>query len=631
MDPPTKNRLNILIGLKEYLFLLLVFFLPIFTFPLIAEKYDLAKTFLVYFFTAVLLFLTGLEIFWRKKIILPEKKITYLLIVFLLWLFVSSLFSIMPLVSFFGLGNVNVNSFCHFLLLLIFFFIAFDLFSQKKFLNKFFTYLTTSAFLVAIFGLWQFFQNYFVLKNLNYRLLSTIGEANRAALFLILTLPPAFFLFTQEKNRLFKLFLFAINLVILLALYLTFTRSVWLLLLIFLPIIIYRIKLPKIYWLLSFILIILFFTWQGKNFTQKLSNVVYDLNTGKKGSINIRIDEIKNGWTIAVNQFPSWRFFIGTGPRTVVYSYLKNQPINLLVSPSQRFLKVLVIRNQFVDLFVNIGFLGLLIYLFFIGFIFKTVFAGKKNNLTFTCFFSWLLIFLTSFFYYQTIITSIYFWIFSAAIFSQTNSKKILWVYSLVLPASCWLAAFLIILATAGILTAEIFASQGKLNQAIKLNPYNNSYYLLMAETYFQEKNYNESIVWGQKAIKVNKLNAKNYQFLAKAYYTKGVYFDKKDHQTALDFAHQWQFLDPANPNVYDNLGLIYLDLGRLDLALENFQTAINLNPEGFVFYLHAGEATKQLGQKEQAINYYYQAVKLNPQSEFAQQEVDKLLQDSYY
>ena len=64
-------------------------------------------------------------------------------------------------------------------------------------------------------------------------------------------------------------------------------------------------------------------------------------------------------------------------------------------------------------------------------------------------------------------------------------------------------------------------------------------------------------------------------------------YADKKSHEQAEKMYKRAISLDPSNPVAYQNLGNMYRDRGEIDLAIENFNTAIKLDQK-FIFSYNA-------------------------------------------
>ena len=76
--------------------------------------------------------------------------------------------------------------------------------------------------------------------------------------------------------------------------------------------------------------------------------------------------------------------------------------------------------------------------------------------------------------------------------------------------------------------------------------------------------------------------------------------------------------LDPNASNAFNNLGLAYLGINKLEEAITAFQTAIKLEPTVAFFHNNLGDAYYRQGKFEQAISEWKLAIELEPEySEF--------------
>ncbi|MGN6314182.1 MAG: aspartyl/asparaginyl beta-hydroxylase domain-containing protein [Rhodanobacteraceae bacterium] len=81
---------------------------------------------------------------------------------------------------------------------------------------------------------------------------------------------------------------------------------------------------------------------------------------------------------------------------------------------------------------------------------------------------------------------------------------------------------------------------------------------------------------------------------------------DLADAQGKLERAGE---LEPTQPEIRKNLGIVHLAADRAQRALECFDHALQLDPEHFVARLHRGAALERLGQHREAITNYYGAI----------------------
>jgi tetratricopeptide (TPR) repeat protein len=100
----------------------------------------------------------------------------------------------------------------------------------------------------------------------------------------------------------------------------------------------------------------------------------------------------------------------------------------------------------------------------------------------------------------------------------------------------------------------------------------------------------------------------------AQAAYAKG------DHATEVDLATQiiqhpvFSYQNnEIQATVYNNRGVAYYNQGKFDLAIADYNKAIELNPKGAEAYNNRGNAYSKQGNLQQAIADYNKAIELNP------------------
>ena len=104
--------------------------------------------------------------------------------------------------------------------------------------------------------------------------------------------------------------------------------------------------------------------------------------------------------------------------------------------------------------------------------------------------------------------------------------------------------------------------------------------------------------------------------FIMEEKFTKiGNYWQLKDKDNPLDIYRKIQLLDRDGliAYIYSNRGTVYASAGQFDMAINNYNRAIKLNPNFADAYNHRGIAYRNLGQLKQAICDYTKAIKLKP------------------
>ncbi len=72
--------------------------------------------------------------------------------------------------------------------------------------------------------------------------------------------------------------------------------------------------------------------------------------------------------------------------------------------------------------------------------------------------------------------------------------------------------------------------------------------------------------------------------------------------------------VNPKHPNAYLGLGIAYLKLNKLDMALKNIDKAIDIDSEFAGAYANRGIVNDYMGEYKLAVADYKKAIKLNPE-----------------
>lgn len=83
----------------------------------------------------------------------------------------------------------------------------------------------------------------------------------------------------------------------------------------------------------------------------------------------------------------------------------------------------------------------------------------------------------------------------------------------------------------------------------------------------------------------------------------------------------------PSGP-MYCNLGLVLLAQNKVDMALDSFRRAIEIDPGYVTSYINLGAALKNLGRRDEAIPYLQKAFSLNPERADIQVTLDIIQQE---
>ncbi len=179
--------------------------------------------------------------------------------------------------------------------------------------------------------------------------------------------------------------------------------------------------------------------------------------------------------------------------------------------------------------------------------------------------------------------------------------------------------------------------------EAIASDPENHNLYIERAELHAQAGNLTLALKDYKKALRLNNQNAAAYRNYGKILFLKGedpadtiaafekahqldpdneqilcdlglIYFGAQRDQKAIDTFTQAIQLDPMESYAYGGRGIVYYYLRKnYDAALEDFNRAIQLNADEFLFYYMRGKTSLNLKKYLPAIADFTRAIELDP------------------
>ncbi|MCM8816470.1 MAG: O-antigen ligase family protein, partial [Candidatus Omnitrophica bacterium] len=218
--------------------------------------------------------------------------------------------------------------------------------------------IAISSGIIAIYGIFQHFGFDFFMWTRENSALSTLGRRNFAGEYLVLVIPWALFCFFTS-GRQFKVVFILIFVLLLTHLFLTFTRASWIgfissILLLLLLLIREPIKTTKVIQFVFMLLLLLLVT-----------NVYAGVFQFEKGTVKSRI-LIWKSCVFVIKHAPFMG--VGTGNFEIgYYKYASDNP-NAFVPSEVRIDKA---HNEFIEIAVENGIIGLTLFLFFIFTIYK--------------------------------------------------------------------------------------------------------------------------------------------------------------------------------------------------------------------------------------------------------------------
>jgi ribosomal protein S12 methylthiotransferase accessory factor len=96
-------------------------------------------------------------------------------------------------------------------------------------------------------------------------------------------------------------------------------------------------------------------------------------------------------------------------------------------------------------------------------------------------------------------------------------------------------------------------------------------------------------------------------------------------YHEALDILQRGANIDKERTDIYNLMGFCHFMLKNHETAIENFKKVIALNPSSAIDYANIGSNYRDMGDAKNAIQYYELALELDPDIEFARNNLKKL------
>jgi len=151
---------------------------------------------------------------------------------------------------------------------------------------------------------------------------------------------------------------------------------------------------------------------------------------------------------------------------------------------------------------------------------------------------------------------------------------------------------------------------QEKAEKNISLADKNNAYFRIrMARKFIREKRYYRALSEANKAMEYNKYDFRVYDVISQSYY----FLNKKTK--ALEYARNAQKMAVDEPMVYNNLGTIYLSLGKYKDAISTLLHGLAIRKSDYDLNYNLGLAYINNNELEKGKHYFEIAKTVNPNS----------------
>jgi MinD-like ATPase involved in chromosome partitioning or flagellar assembly/Flp pilus assembly protein TadD len=149
------------------------------------------------------------------------------------------------------------------------------------------------------------------------------------------------------------------------------------------------------------------------------------------------------------------------------------------------------------------------------------------------------------------------------------------------------------------------------LKKAIELNNKAHEAFGLLAEIYSKLGDYNKSIEYSNKAIKIDSKNLV-YQY-EKAYSL----FSTKQYDETIEILNGILLKEENHYQALNLMGSIHYNKHEYELALKFHQKLVDYNPGYYGAYNSVGNTYRAMGNYDKAFEYIYRCLELNPRSSF--------------
>jgi len=601
----------------------------------------------VYLCSLFIIFFHLLNWIRGKTPLISKNKITIPLLIFLSSQLISTFFSIDPHTSIFGYysrlngGLLSLISYSALFLIL-------SVYVDDKFKQKIITYSLISGLFVSTYGILEHFgidKNLWV-QDVQTRVFSTLGQPNWLAAYLCILLPFALNRFIDSKKAWPKLFYFFSISTLYTCLLFTKSKSglaagaisITTFLLIY---VIKNLKSSENRNFAKVAILAALFLFLSLSLNNPIKNYLFPPQNppqiDQNSTINITPSEDirKIVWIGSVDLWKRFPLF-GTGPETFAYSYYWTRPASHNLTSEWDFLYNKA-HNEYLNYLATTGTFGFLSYgLLIFSLLFLMIKSLSFNSFNLAIFTSFISILITNFAGFSVVITSLFFFTLPSLLSkpSPVSSKAknkayffplfIIFIYFLIKLLS-FLVADLAYNQSQNIQSsAQLILAQNYINTALSLRPqeaiYHSQASIIAAklnQPQIAATHSNQAVTLSPTSTNLWKERAQVFSLLSLS--------DANYFTYAIDALQKCTRLAPTDAKSFYLLGKFYDAASQSDLALQNYQQALELKPN----YDHAsfslGETYFNQKNYSEAKKYFEFTLKLAPTNLEAQNYLEKI------
>lgn len=617
----------------------------------------------VYLITLLILFFHLLNWIQGKTTLFTKNKLLLPLLIFFSSQLLSSFFSVDPHTSIFGYYsrlNGGLLSLTSYTIL----FLVLSQYNFQNFINKIINFSLASGLLVSSFGILEHFgiDKHLWVQDVQSRVFSTFGQPNWLAAYLCILLPFAVNKFFTSKTFTHKIF----SLLIISNFYLCllFTKSKSGLaagaisITIFLAI--YIIKNLKSFEKRNFAkvaILAVVFLFLSLSINNPIKNyLIFTLPKStdvggpppipQTNTINITPSEDirKIVWQGSIDLWKRFPLF-GTGPETFAFSYYWTRPASHNLTSEWDFLYNKA-HNEYLNYLATTGTLGFLAYIFFITsviyFLIKNIFLSQinntNNNFYLAILSSFISILITNFVGFSVVVTSLFFFLLSALIYSEPINKTInkpknkllyfpiitLFIYLLIKTIS-FIIADIAYNQSQNSQTRQLYSqAQNFINLALSIRP-DEAIYQSQSAAIAAKLNQPElAVSHSNLAISLSPASTNLWKERAQLF-SELALIDPKYFSYAIDALEKCARLAPTDAKTFYLLGKFYEAAGEIELATKNYQQALALKSNYDYASFSLGEIYFNDKNYPEAKKYFETTLIYAPTNPDAQKFLDKI------
>lgn len=655
--------------------MLLFFLLPLVFQPFLSDPFALPKATVLRIVTLFLLGIWLMKVLREGKISWQKTPLNLPILIFLFVCGLSTIFSVSPRLSLWGMHGFYFEGFLSFLCYGIIYFIAVNYVTDKR---KILKTLLIASVIVSVYALVQATGiTFFVWRGTQPypRVWSTLGNPNFLGPYLIMVIP-IYLIFLIKAETIKKKFLYSLfTLLSVLALIFTYSRAAWLGMVIGLIVFALMINKKQLKANSLFLIGIIVFSIILTSIYPRLYLRPKERTTTVKPIVERAVSTVDFKEPGITARLSAWdttikmglkRPILGFGPDTLGVSFRRfmSKGYEKLAG---RFRTAGYAHNEFLQYGTTIGVVGLAVYLFLLFTFFRILLnvarqdkspltqtlspkgrgiegEGKDKNLLASglCA-SCVALLVNNQFSFSTLVPATLLWFFFGLGASLSEGEKKEFHFYLPVMAkhsisvAVVVATGLLCLFCFRFLVASRFDRLAQDSQAdrdweqaivlqeksVEFNPFQGLYRMHLAKIYQQmignaktieqkEEFFQKSRDEYQKEIAAYPYHALAYNGLGVAYIYGNAFLNKKTSSEAITCFEKAIEFDPYFVEAYSNLSAVIYRRGEVKKAIELYKKTIELRPSVALSYYNLGNLYAQEGDYSQAIRYWQKTLRID-------------------